>query len=120
MILWLVVHQFWNDFVARKSNTFGSRKKLVTLISRSLASRLSSLVSLRSKLEIPIHVIGLDRRHRHPPFDTALQGSRLIEREIVHGLRPQEIDDVGEPRVLHILRQQCVSVRVPSSSGGCI
>ena len=84
-------------FSARKSNTFGSRKKLVTLMSKSLARRSSSPVSLRSSFEISIHVIGLDRCHRHAPLDPAPQRARLVKREIVGGLRAQKIDDLGQP-----------------------
>ncbi len=50
--------------------------------------------------EIPIHVIGLDRRHRHAPLDPALQRARLVKREIVGGLRAQKIDDLGQPILL--------------------
>ena len=56
------------------------------------------------QFEIPIHVIGLDRRHRHAPLDPALQRARLVEREIVGGLRAQKIDDLGQPILCRILR----------------
>jgi hypothetical protein len=47
--------------------------------------------------EIAIHVVGLDRRHRHAPLDPALQRARLVKREIMRGLRAQKIDDLGQP-----------------------
>ena len=84
-------------FSARRSNTFGSRKKLVTLMSKSLARSSSSACVAAQNFEIAIHVIGLDRRHRHAPLDPALQRARLVKREIVGGLRAQQIDDLGQP-----------------------
>ena len=88
-------------FSARTSNTFGSRKKLVTLMSRSLARSSSSPASLRSISQIPIHVIGLDRCHRHAPLDPPPQRARLVKPEIMGGLRAKKIDDLGQPVLRH-------------------
>ena len=67
-------------------------------MSKSLASKIELVCVAPQHLEIPIHVIGLDRCHRHAPLDPALQCSRLVKREIVGGLRAQKIDDLGQPR----------------------
>ena len=95
-------------FSARRSNTFGSRKKLVTLMSKSLARRSSSLASLPQDFEIAIHVIGLDRGHRHAPLDPALQRARLVEPEIMGGLRAQKIDDLRQPILRGILWMRAI------------
>ena len=93
-------------FSSRRSNTFGSRKKLVTLISKSLARRSSSRSSLRRSCEIPRHIVGLDRCHRHAPLDPALQRTRLVKCKIVGRLGAQQINDFGQPMFCCILRHR--------------
>ena len=50
---------------------------------------------LPQHVEIPTDVI--DSGQRHAPLDPAQQCARLVEREIVRGLRAQKIDDLGQP-----------------------
>ena len=49
-------------------------------------------------VEIPIHIIGLDRCHRHAPLDSALQRARLVKREIVVGLRAVPSSSTTRPK----------------------
>ena len=77
-------------------------------MSRSLASRSSSFGVAAQHVEIAIHVVGLDRRHRHAPLDPALQRALLVKREIMGGLRAQKIDDLGQPIRRRVLRRRAV------------
>ena len=79
-------------FSASSSKILGSRKKLVTLMSRSLARTLELARVLAQKVEIPAAIGG--RRQRHASLDPAQQRPRLVEREIVRGLGAQKIDDL--------------------------
>jgi hypothetical protein len=54
-------------------------------------------------LQVLRHVVGLDRRHRHPPLDPALQRARLVQPEIIGGLGPQKIDDIQQNILHHVL-----------------
>ena len=48
-------------------------------------------------IEIPLDVVGLDRRHRHAALDPAPQRALLVEPEIMGCFFPEEIDDLGQP-----------------------
>ena len=83
-------------------------------MSRSLARRSSSLGVAPQNVEIAVHVIGLDRGHRHAPLDPAPQRTLLVEREIVGGIGAQKIDDRGQPVVF---RSRDVLSACPEASG---
>ena len=59
--------------------------------------------SSRRMFEIAVHVVGLDRRHRHAPLDPALQRALLVEREIMRRLRAQQLDDLRQPVLRRVL-----------------
>ena len=59
-------------------------------------------------LEIAIHAIGLDRGHRHAPLDPPLQGSRLVQSEIVRGLQAQKLYNLGQPKRRLVRRERSV------------
>jgi len=92
-------------FCDRRSKIFGSRKKLVTLMSNP-GEKIELACVAPQDFEVAIHVP--DRRHRHPPLDPTLQRARLVEGEIVLGLGAKKIDDFGKPGLRHARRMRAV------------
>ena len=82
---------------ASLSKTLGSRKKLVTLISKSRGEQVQLVRIAAQHVQIAIHIIAVDRRHPHPPLDPAAQRALLVKCEIMVGLHTQKLDNLGQP-----------------------
>jgi hypothetical protein len=80
-------------------------------VDEPVLGKLVELVCVGSQdREIPIHVVSLNRCHRHSSFDPTLQGSRLVQPEIVDGFRAQKFDYFRQPvpcRVLFVEAVPC-------------
>ena len=88
--------------MARKSKTAASRKKPVTLISKSLGE-LIAFVGV-AKQEVEILGGGFDPRQGHPPLHAPLERPVLVEREVMDRLRAQERDNVRQQVLQRLLR----------------
>src|SRR6185437_7638081 len=81
LILWLVAHQFRNDFRRQEIEHLWITEETGDVDQQVLGKKVELVGVASQQTKIPIHFIALDRRQRSTSFDTALQGSRLIERE---------------------------------------
>jgi hypothetical protein len=105
----LAEHEIGNDLVSEERENLRIAEKARDIDEQVLGEEVELVRVVAQKLEIAIHVVGVDRRHRHPSFDAALQRAGLVEREIMGGLRAQKIDDLAQPVLWLILGKRSVS-----------
>ena len=89
--------QVGNDLLRQEIEHLRIAEEAGDIDEQVLGKKIELACVAAQNFEIAIHVIGLDRRHRHAPLDPALQRARLVKREIMGGLRAQKIDDLGQP-----------------------
>ena len=104
MIGRVAADQVGNDLLRQKIEHLRIAEEAGDIDEQVLGKKVEFACVAAQHFEIPIHVIGLDRRHRHAALDPALQRARLVKPEIMGRLRAQKIDDLGQPVLWHILR----------------
>ena len=83
----LAADQFGNDLLRQEVENLRIAEETGDVDEQVLGEQVELVCVAPQHREIPIHVIGLDRCHRHAPLDPALQRTRLVQREIMGGFR---------------------------------
>ena len=104
----LAAHQVGNDLLRQEIEHLRVAEEAGDVDEQVLGEKVELAGVAAQHVEIAVHVVGLDRRHRHAPLDAALQRAGLVEREIMRGLGAQQIDDLGQPILRCILRRRTV------------
>lgn len=78
----------------------------MTVISRSFGEQVELSGIGMQQLEIPGHIMDLDRGEPHAPFDPASQRALLVKHEIMGSFREQKIDYLRQSIACVILRIQ--------------
>ena len=91
----MVADQIRDDFFAQNIEHRGISEEAGDVDEQIRGKAIELFFIASQNIEIPLHFISLDRRHRHAALDPSPQRALLVESEIVARFFPEEIDDLG-------------------------
>ena len=91
-------HQVRDDLVGQEFEDPGIAKEACDVDQQVLDKQREFVRVGLQQGDVAIGVAGLDRRHPHPPYDPALQRTRLVEGEIMRRPGAEKRNDFVQPR----------------------